>query len=128
MIENFILIFISILLLFGIFYLLSNQKQMQPQKQLQQPQPQMKIQETSNQINHINLDENKKNGYENEIMYVSDELKMGSYINQFQEIDQSNMNYSNNQIGFNPSPRCSSGALPIANINVNYLLSNPSIK
>ena len=61
-------------------------------------------------------------GYENEIMYISDDLKDGSYINQFKEIDYSKMAISNNQIGFNPEPKCSSGALPFVDVNVNYLL------
>ncbi len=74
----------------------------------------------------MNLDAgiNKDNikGYENEVMYVSDDLKDGSYVNQFKEIDYSKMNLTDNQIGFDPEPRCSSGALPFVDVNVNYLL------
>ena len=74
----------------------------------------------------MNLDGgiNKDNikGYENEVMYVSDDLKDGSYVNQFKEIDYSKMKLSDNQIGFDPEPRCSSGALPFVDVNVNYLL------
>ncbi len=72
----------------------------------------------------VDIDLNKDNikGYENEVMYVSDDLKDGSYVNQFKEIDYSKMKLSDNQIGFNPEPRCSSGALPFVDVNVNYLL------
>jgi hypothetical protein len=67
---------------------------------------------------------NKDNikGYENEIMYVSDDLKDGSYVNQFKEIDYSKMKLTDNQIGFDPQPRCSSEPLPYVDVNVNYLL------
>lgn len=68
----------------------------------------------------INKDNIK--GYENEIMYVSDDLKDGSYVNQFKEIDYSKMKLSDNQIGFDPQPRCSSEPLPFVDVNVNYLL------
>ena len=81
--------------------------------------------QNSNDIN-INANINDINdiqGYENEIMYISDDLKDGSYINQFKEIDYSKMNISNNQIGFNPEPKCSSGPLPFVDVNVNYLLN-----
>jgi hypothetical protein len=84
--------------------------------------------QNSNDININTTDENNIElndiqGYENEIMYISDDLKDGSYINQFKEIDYSKMAISNNQIGFNPEPKCSSGALPFVDINVNYLLN-----
>ena len=62
-------------------------------------------------------------GYENELMYVADDIKEGSYANQFKEIDYSKMKISNNQIGFNPEPRCSSGALPLVDVHMNYLLT-----
>lgn len=75
----------------------------------------------------MNLDTgiNKDNikGYENEVMYVSDDLKDGSYVNQFKEIDYSKMKLSDNQIGFDPQPRCSSEPLPFVDVNVNYLLN-----
>jgi uncharacterized protein YxeA len=74
----------------------------------------------------VNIDDNlnKDNikGYENEIMYISDELKDGSYVNQFKEIDYSKMKLTDNQIGFDPQPRCSSEPLPFVDVNVNYLL------
>jgi len=72
--------------------------------------------------NNIELNDDIQ-GYENEIMYISDDLKDGSYINQFKEIDYSKMSISNNQIGFNPEPKCSSGPLPFVDVNVNYLLN-----
>jgi len=75
-----------------------------------------------NTTNENNIQLNDIQGYENEIMYISDDLKDGSYINQFKEIDYSKMAISNNQIGFNPEPKCSSGALPFVDVNVNYLL------
>ncbi len=85
-----------------------------------------KFNQNSNDIN-INTNENENindiQGYENEIMYISDDLKDGSYINQFKEIDYSKMTISNNQIGFNPEPKCSSGPLPFVDVNVNYLLN-----
>lgn len=62
-------------------------------------------------------------GYENELIYVADDIKEGSYANQFKEIDYSKMKISNNQIGFNPEPRCSSGALPLVDVHMNYLLT-----
>ena len=62
-------------------------------------------------------------GYENELMYSADDIKDGSYANQFKEVDYSKMKMSNNQIGFNPQPRCSSGALPFVDVHMNYLLS-----
>lgn len=62
-------------------------------------------------------------GYENELIYVADDIKEGSYANQFKEIDYSKMKMSNNQIGFNPEPRCSSGALPLVDVHMNYLLT-----
>ena len=82
--------------------------------------------QNSNDINTTdenNIELNDIQGYENEIMYISDDLKDGSYINQFKEIDYSKMAISNNQIGFNPEPKCSSGALPFVDVNVNYLLN-----
>lgn len=70
----------------------------------------------------LDVDNNNIKGYENEVMYISDDLKDGSYVNQFKEIDYSKMKLTDNQIGFNPEPRCSSGALPFVDVNVNYLL------
>lgn len=70
----------------------------------------------------FDIDNNNIKGYENEVMYISDDLKDGSYVNQFKEIDYSKMKLTDNQIGFNPEPRCSSGALPFVDVNVNYLL------
>lgn len=70
----------------------------------------------------VDVDNNNIKGYENEVMYISDDLKDGSYVNQFKEIDYSKMKLTDNQIGFNPEPRCSSGALPFVDVNVNYLL------
>lgn len=74
----------------------------------------------------LDVDVNKDNikGYENEIMYISDDLKDGSYVNQFKEIDYSKMKLTDNQIGFDPQPRCSSEPLPFVDVNVNYLLKD----
>ena len=63
-------------------------------------------------------------GYTNELMYTSENLKDGDYVNQFVPIDFSKIPKPNNQIGFNPEPKCSYGELPFANVNVNYLLKN----
>jgi len=96
--------------------------------------PTTNFNQNSNDINldvdlDIDTDLNKDNikGYENELIYTSDDLKDGSYINQFKEIDYSKMKLSDNQIGFNPEPRCSSGALPFVEVNVNYLLKEKSL-
>lgn len=76
----------------------------------------------------INIDDNLNKdiikGYENEIMYISDDIKDGSYVNQFKEIDYSKMKLTDNQIGFDPQPRCSSEPLPFVDVNVNYLLKD----
>ena len=56
-------------------------------------------------------------------MYSHDNIKSGSYVNQYKEIDFNNIPINDNQIGFNPNPKCSSKELPFANINVNYLLN-----
>jgi len=71
-------------------------------------------------IDEINID---TKGYENELMYIPNNLKEGTYISQFKEIDLSKIPISNNQITYNPQPKCSSNPLPYANINVKYLLS-----
>ena len=76
----------------------------------------------NNNEKYVELDGIK--GYENELMYVSEELKEGSYANQFKEVDYSKMKFSNNQIGFNPEPKCSSGALPFVDVHMNYLLKD----
>lgn len=76
----------------------------------------------TNNEKYVELDGIK--GYENELMYVSEELKEGSYANQFKEVDYSKMKFSNNQIGFNPEPKCSSGALPFVDVHMNYLLKD----
>ena len=62
-------------------------------------------------------------GYQNEIMQTSENLKTGDYISQFKEIDFEKMPKSNSQIGFNPKPKDDKFELPYANINVEYLLS-----
>ena len=62
-------------------------------------------------------------GYINETMKITDDLKVGDYINQFKEIDFEKMPKSNNQIGFNPKPKDDKYELPYANVNVEYLLS-----
>ena len=62
-------------------------------------------------------------GYRNEIMQTSENLKTGDYISQFKEIDFEKMPKSNSQIGFNPKPKDDKFELPYANINVEYLLS-----
>ena len=62
-------------------------------------------------------------GYKNELMYSHDNIKCGSYVNQYKEINFNNIPINDNQIGFNPNPKCSSKELPFANINVNYLLN-----
>lgn len=67
---------------------------------------------------------NNVKGYTNELMYTSDDIKDGDYALQFKPIDFSKIPKSNNQIGFNPEPKCSYGDIPFANVNVNYLLAN----
>ena len=62
-------------------------------------------------------------GYQNEMMQTSDNLKTGDYISQFNEIDFEKMPKSNSQIGFNPKPKEDKFDLPYANVNVEYLLS-----
>jgi archaellum component FlaF (FlaF/FlaG flagellin family) len=62
-------------------------------------------------------------GYIDETMKITDDLKQGDYINQFKEIDFEKMPKSNNQIGFNPKPKDDKYELPYANVNVEYLLS-----
>ena len=128
---SIILIFISLFLLFGIFLLLSTQNNINYSQVHKQSQPQKNIIippiPTFHQDNIKQEQEQEllfKPGYENELIYISDEIKSGTYVNQFQEVDLEKIKYSNNQISYNPIPRCSSGALPLANININYLNSH----
>ena len=116
--NNFIILLIIFIIIFTIIFSVTNYNHNHKYKQ-------------KNNFNDIslleipnNLNNNDIQGFENELLYTSDDLKEGSYINQFKEIDYNNMKLSNNQIGFNPQPKCSSGPLPFANINVNYLLKD----
>lgn len=81
---------------------------------------------SNNYVKKGNEDEIMSNvkGYTNELMYSSDDIKDGDYVSQFKPIDFSKLPKSNNQIGFNPEPKCSYGDIPFANVNVNYLLAN----
>jgi uncharacterized protein YxeA len=81
---------------------------------------------SNNYVKKGNEDEIMSNvkGYTNELMYSSDDIKDGDYVSQFKPIDFSKLPKSNNQIGFNPEPKCSYGDIPFANVNVNYLLNN----
>ena len=72
---------------------------------------------------NIKIVEITNEGYQNEMMQTSDNLKTGDYISQFNEIDFEKMPKSNSQIGFNPKPKEDKFDLPYANVNVEYLLS-----
>lgn len=66
-----------------------------------------------------NTNNNDIKGYKNELMYNTENIKDGDYAAQFTPIDF-NINLKNTPT----EPSCSYGDLPIANVNVNYLLSN----
>lgn len=120
--NNFIILLIIFIIIFMIIFSQTNYNYNHKQKNnFNYPV----FNQNSNDIN-IEIPNNSSDiqGFENELIYTSDDLKEGSYINQFKEIDYKNMKLSNNQIGFNPEPKCSSGPLPFANINVNYLLKD----
>lgn len=115
--NNFIILLIIFIIIFMIIYSQINHIHGNNYKYKQK--------NNSNDLSFLDIPNNNDiQAFENELIYTSDDLKEGSYINQFKEIDYNNMNLSNNQIGFNPKPKCSSGPLPFANINVNYLLKD----
>jgi|694.fasta_scaffold01811_24 hypothetical protein len=116
MMNNFIILLIIFIIIFMIIFSQTNHI---PNNKQKNNFNDLSLLEVSNDLNNTNFQ-----GFENELLYTSDDLKEGSYINQFKEIDYNNMKLSNNQIGFNPQPKCSSGPLPFANINVNYLLKD----
>ena len=74
----------------------------------------------TNTNNHnTNANNNDIKGYKNELMYNTENIKDGDYAAQFTPID-----FNINLKATSTEPSCSYGDLPIANVNVNYLLTN----
>jgi len=116
--NNFLLIILIVLLVFIITFLLINSNSNNIIKN------NLNNNNNNNNINnnrdlYKNKSEDDNNiidvqGYTNELMYSSENLKSGDYVDQFKSID------INTKII--PKPACSYSDIPIGNINVNFLL------
>jgi uncharacterized protein YxeA len=127
-ILTFFLILLIVMIIFLFFYLISNKPNNPNLNNNYKPNsnPSSYFNNNSSlssyQLNG-NEDELLENvqGYENELM-VTNNLKEGSYEDQFQEIDFSRIPPPNTEITFNPIPHDRSEIrIPYANINVNCL-------